>query len=78
MQLWAVDIVEGVWLVNEATGALRQAKVVTGVDDHSRFCVMARVTERATSRAVCYAFAQALMKFGAPEEVLSDNGKLRG
>ncbi|MDX6238237.1 MAG: hypothetical protein QOG10_3052 [Kribbellaceae bacterium] len=75
MQLWAVDIVEGVWLVNEVTGVLREAKVVTGVDDHSRFCVMARVTERATSRAVCYAFAQALVKFGPPEEVLSDNGK---
>jgi transposase InsO family protein len=75
MQLWGVDIVEGIWLVNEATGVLREAKVVTGVDDHSRFCVMAMVTERATSRAVCYAFAQALVKFGAPEEVLSDNGK---
>ena len=72
MQLWAVDIVEGVWLVNEATGVLREAKVVTGVDDHSRFCVMAMVTERATSRAVCYAFTQALVRFGAPEEVLSD------
>ena len=75
MQLWAVDIIEGIWLVNEATGVLREAKVVTGVDDHSRFCVMAMVTERATSRAVCYAFAQALVRFGAPDEVLSDNGK---
>ena len=36
---------------------------------------MAKVVERATSRAVCYAFAQALVGFGAPEEVLSDNGK---
>jgi len=35
MQLWAVDIIEGIWLVNEATGVLREAKVVTGVDDHS-------------------------------------------
>ena len=41
MQLWAVDIVEGIWLVDEATGVLREAKVVTGVDDHSRFCVIA-------------------------------------
>jgi hypothetical protein len=41
MQLWGVDIVEGIWLVNEATGVLLEAKVVTGVDDHSRFCVMA-------------------------------------
>jgi transposase InsO family protein len=75
MELWAVDIVEGIWLVNEQTGVLREAKVVTGLDDHSRFCVLAKVVERATSRAVCYAFAQALVTFGAPEEVLSDNGK---
>jgi hypothetical protein len=29
MQLWGVDIVEGIWLVNEATGVLREAKVVS-------------------------------------------------
>jgi hypothetical protein len=49
--------------------------VVTGVDDHSRFCVIATVLERATGRAVCLAFAAALAKFGVPEEVLTDNGK---
>jgi transposase InsO family protein len=47
---------------------------VTGVDDHSRFCVMARVVERATGRAVCLAFTETLQRFGAPEEVLTDNG----
>ena len=57
------------------TGELREAKVVTGVDDHSRFCVIAAVTERATSRAVCLALAAALQKFGVPEEILTDNGK---
>ena len=31
-----------------ATGELREAKLVTGIDDHSRFCVMAAVVERAT------------------------------
>jgi hypothetical protein len=46
------------------TGVLREAKVVTGVDDHSRYCVMAAVVERATGRAVCLAFAQALSRFG--------------
>jgi transposase InsO family protein len=75
MQLWQVDIVGGVMLVNPVTGELREVKVVTGVDDHSRFCVMARVVERATSRAVCLAFAQALQRFGVPEEILTDNGK---
>jgi transposase InsO family protein len=64
-----------VLLVNPVTGELREAKVVTGIDDHSRFCVSAAVTERATARAVCLAFAQALQRFGVPEEVLTDNGK---
>jgi hypothetical protein len=35
--------VGGLSLVNPATGELRDAKIVTGVDDHSRFCVMAKV-----------------------------------
>lgn len=75
MQLWQIDIVGGVMLVNPGTGEIREAKVVTGVDDHSRFCVMAAVVERATSRAVCLALAQALARFGPPEEILTDNGK---
>jgi hypothetical protein len=75
MQMWGIDIVGGIRLVNTATGELREAKIVTGVDDHSRFCVMAAVVERATGRAVCLAFAQALARYGVPEEVISDNGK---
>ncbi|MFD8162318.1 IS481 family transposase [Streptomyces malaysiensis] len=75
MQLWQMDIVGGVMLVNPVTGELTEAKVVTGVDDHSRFCVIASVVERATGRAVCGAFAGALQRFGVPEEVLTDNGK---
>jgi transposase InsO family protein len=75
MQLWAVDIVGGVMLVDPRTGVLREAKVVTGVDDHSRYCVMAAVVERATGRAVCLALATALARFGVPGEILSDNGK---
>ncbi|WP_442914416.1 IS481 family transposase [Kribbella sp. NBC_00709] len=75
MQLWGIDIVGGVMIVNPVTGEVREAKVVTGVDDHSRFCVIAAVAERATGRAVCLAFAQALQRFGVPDEVLTDNGK---
>ena len=52
-----------------------EAKVVTGVDDHSRFCVSARVVERATGRQVCLGFAQALIKYGIPDEALTDNAK---
>ncbi len=75
MQLWGIDIVGGIQLVDIATGAIREAKIVTGIDDHSRFCVMAAVVDRATSRAVCLAFAQALVRHGVPEEVITDNGK---
>ncbi len=75
MQLWQIDIVGGVWLVDPATGVLREAKVVTGVDDHSRFCVIASVVERATGRAVYLALAAALTRFGVPAEILTDNGK---
>ena len=49
--------------------------MVTGVDDHSRYCVIASVVARATGRAVCLAFAAALRAFGVPGEVLTDNGK---
>jgi transposase InsO family protein len=75
MQLWQIDIVGGVMIVDAATGGLREAKVVTGVDDHSRYCVIAKVVARATGRAVCLALAEALAKFGVPEEILTDNGK---
>jgi transposase InsO family protein len=70
MQLWQMDIVGGVWL----PGAV-EAKVVTCVDDHSRYAVAAKVVRRATGRAVCTAFAEALLRYGIPEEILTDNGK---
>lgn len=37
--------------------------------------MIAAVVERATSRAVCLAFAEALARYGVPEEVITDNGK---
>lgn len=70
MALWQIDIVGGLYLADGT-----ECKVVTGVDDHSRFCVMATVVVRATGRAVCLAFAEALRRYGIPEEVLTDNGK---
>jgi transposase InsO family protein len=75
MQLWQMDIVGGIRLVSPVTGELREAKVVTAVDDHSRYCVIAKVVERATGRAVCLALAEALARFGVPEEINTDNGK---
>jgi transposase InsO family protein len=75
MQLWQLDLVYGPRLVDPVSGELREGRIVTGVDDHSRYCVLARVVERATGRAICLAFAEALERFGAPEEILTDNGK---
>jgi transposase InsO family protein len=70
MALWQLDIVGGAFLADGT-----EAKVVTGVDDHSRYCVIASVVARATGRAVCLAFAAALRAYGVPGEVLTDNGK---
>jgi transposase InsO family protein len=49
-------------------------KIVTGIDDHSRYCVIARAVMRATARPVCRAFVEAMAVYGVPEEVLTDNG----
>jgi hypothetical protein len=43
----------------------RELKAVTGIDDHSRFCVMARLIERANARAVCRIFTAALDRYGS-------------
>ena len=53
-----------------------ELKVVTGIDDHSRFCVSAMVVRRATARPVCDALAEAMRIHGVPDEVLTDNGKV--
>jgi transposase InsO family protein len=71
MELWQMDVVGGV-LLDDGT----ECKVLTGVDDHSRFCVCAGIMVRATFRPVCGFFAQALERHGVPEEVLTDNGKV--
>jgi transposase InsO family protein len=51
-------------------------KVITGLDDHSRFCVIARAVPKATATATCEAFAGAMRRYGVPEAVLTDNGKV--
>jgi transposase InsO family protein len=71
MELWQMDIVGGVRLIGG-----REAKVVSGIDDHSRFVVSAQVVERATARPVCDALALAMARHGVPEAVLTDNGKV--
>jgi transposase InsO family protein len=71
MELWQLDVVGGVLLADGT-----ECKVLTGIDDHSRFCVAAGIMTRAVARAVCGVFAQSLRTHGVPDEVLTDNGKV--
>lgn len=70
MQLWQMDVMGSVRMVDGT-----EAKLISGVDDHSRYCVIASVVGRATGRAVCLAFVTALAELGVPEQVLTDNGR---
>jgi len=67
MDLWQMDVMGRVFLA----GGL-EVKVVTGIDDHSRFVVCARAVMRATARPVCLA----LCRHGVLEQILTDNGKV--
>ena len=69
MQLWQLDVTASAFLADGT-----EVKIVTGIDDHSRYCVIARAVMRATARPVCRAFIEAMTVYGVPEEVLTDNG----
>ncbi len=71
MELWQMDVTGGVRLIDGS-----RPSVVTGLDDHSRFCVSARIVARATARPVCDALAVAMRSHGVPEAILTDNGKV--
>ncbi len=53
-----------------------EVKIVTGIDDHSRFVVCAKAVMRATARPVCQPLDEALARHGIPEQILTDNGKV--
>jgi len=71
MQLWQMDVMGRVHLADGT-----EVKIVTGIDDHSRFIVCAKVVLRATARPVCLALTEALGRHGIPEQILTDNGKV--
>jgi transposase InsO family protein len=71
MELWQMDIV-GRFHLRDGT----ELSAVTGIDDHSRFCVCCRLVARATAKPVCEAFAAAMRNHGVPDGVLTDNGKV--
>jgi transposase InsO family protein len=71
MDLWQMDVMAGVPLEGGA-----ELKLVTGIDDHSRFCVACGLVHRAVSRAVCGVLLASLERYGVPDEILTDNGKV--
>ena len=71
MELWQMDVVGGFPLADGTS-----AKVLTGIDDHSRFCVSAKVMARERTRAVCDGLRAAISAYGAPVQILTDNGKV--
>jgi transposase InsO family protein len=71
MELWQMDTVGGFLLADG-----RRAKALTGIDDHSRFCVSAHLMLRETAQRVCDGLALAMRTYGVPEEILTDNGKV--
>lgn len=71
MELWQMDVMGGVMLSDRT-----ELKAITGIDDHSRYCVVAKLVRRATARPVCEALVEALSRHGVPDEILTDNGKV--
>jgi len=70
-ELWQMDVVGGFLLADGS-----HAKALTGVDDHSRFCVSARLMARERTQPVCDGLTAALRSYGVPEQILTDNGKV--
>ena len=71
MELWQFDVVGGIYLSDGS-----ELKCLTGVDDHSRYCVSAGLMHRANSKSVCDHFQKSLTTYGIPQEILTDNGKV--
>jgi len=71
MELWQMDVVGRIFLSHGT-----EVKCVTGIDDHSRFCVSAYLVPRATAQPVCDALMLALRRHGVPGEILTDNGRV--
>jgi transposase InsO family protein len=71
MELWQMDVVGGFALVDGT-----HLKALTGVDDHSRFCVSAHLMVRERTRPVCEGLAGAMREHGVPQQILTDNGRV--
>jgi transposase len=67
MELWQMDVAGGFLLADGS-----HAKALTGVDDHSRYCVSAALMARERTRPVCDALGAALARHGVPQQILTD------
>ena len=56
MELWQMDVVGEIFLADDT-----KLSAVTGIDDHSRFCVCAKLVARATTKPVCDALVEAVL-----------------
>jgi len=70
-ELWQMDVVGGFLLAGGG-----QVKALTGVDDHSPMCVSAKLIAQERTRLVCDGLTAALTRYGVPEQILTDNGKV--
>jgi transposase len=70
-ELWQMDVVGGFLLADGS-----HAKALTGIDDHSRFCVPAALMARERTRPVCEALAAALARHGVPQPAAHRHGKV--
>jgi transposase InsO family protein len=70
-ELWQMDTVGG-FLIADGS----QAKALTGLDDHSRFCVSAQLMPRERTRLVCDGLRAAISCYGPPEQILTDNARV--
>jgi transposase InsO family protein len=73
MELWQMDVVGSIFTTDGI-----EAKILTGIDDHSRFMICHGVMARATARPVCEHFVAALTRWGVPDEILTDGKVFTG
>ena len=60
MALWQLDLVGGTYLADG-----RECKLLSGIDDHSRYVVCAAVLAVPSARAVADAFTAAMRQYGS-------------
>jgi hypothetical protein len=70
MHLRQLDLARVVYLADG-----RECKLLTGIEDHSRFGMIATVLAVPSGRPVAEALSAAMRIYGVPAEVLTDNGK---